>query len=117
MAAKKVTLSDEMMNQLLELVLPELQEDEYTGYGVHTELNRVLVANGQEKKPSQMMYNYLRNGMIVPEEKIFGTTLRPVTKLEVAKFLIRYCARNELALTFKPIENKNQLTLDLDSVK
>lgn len=84
-------------------------ESEYTGYGIATVLNKILSASGAERvvRP-QMMYNYLRNGLVVRGEKIFGETLRTVTRTEVIEFLERYCKRNAIKVSD---ENENQLEL------
>lgn len=83
----------------------------YTAYGVHTLLNRILVASGRDPIRPQMMYNYLRNGLLVKGIKIHGATLRTVTNQEVVTFLVRYTTRNQITVG-DPI-NSDQLELDL----
>ena len=90
-------------------------ETMYTGYGIHTVLNRILADAGRSAVRPQMMYNYLRNGLIVKGEKIFGESLRTVTNEEVRNFLVRYIERNKIELVGEPT-NPNQLELDLESV-
>jgi hypothetical protein len=89
-------------------------EVEYSAYGVHSVLNRILVADGREPIRPQMMYNYLRNGLLVKGEKIFGETLRKVTTTETVAFLTRYCERNKIQVG-EPT-NPDQMELDLESV-
>jgi len=90
-------------------------ETSYTAYEIHKVLNRILSEAGTKEIRPQMMYNYLRNGMIVRGEKIFGETLRKLTNEEVKTFLVRYCEKNKINVEIK-IENEDQLELDLESV-
>jgi hypothetical protein len=92
----------------------ELTETEYTQYGVHKVLNKILVANGRSKIQPQRMYNYAANGMLVEGEKITGTTLRKLTVDEVADFLIRYCVRNHIEIKFNQVVSPAQLELPLE---
>jgi len=89
-------------------------EDAYTGYAIHKVVNRILQDAGREPIRPQMMYNYLRNGLIVKGEKIFGETLRTVTNEEVVTFLVRYIDRNKIEVG--SVTNPDQLELDLASV-
>lgn len=86
--------------------------DEYTGYGIHTVLNRILREAGLKEVKPQQMYNYLRNGLIVRGEKIHGAALRPIKKAEVQAFLRRYCLRNEIEIEIKdPEVSEDQMEL------
>jgi len=97
------------MSSIVEIVT----EDQYTGYGIATLLNRILKETGSVKEVRpQMMYNYLRNGMVVKGQKIFGESLRQVTKAEVIEFLERYCKRNQI-VPISSNTNPDQMELDL----
>jgi len=111
---KKIEITEEARQAYLEVLETVVTEEQYSAYGVHTVLNQVLVANGLDKIRSQMMYNYARNGLIVPGEKIFGATLREFTKSEVMEFVIRYCTRNEIKIVVGEPTNPNQLELELE---
>lgn len=89
-------------------------EDLYTAYGIAKVLNQILRNVGKAEIRPQMMYNYLRNGMIVKGEKIFGENLRNLTNEEVRNFLVRYMERNKIQIM--EIQNPDQLELDLESV-
>jgi hypothetical protein len=93
-----------------------LTDDTYTIYGLSAVLNKILTANGKDKVRSQMMYNYARNGLVVKGVKIFGETLRDLTKAEVTEFLIRYCGRNGIVIKFVAPENPNQTEIDITSI-
>jgi hypothetical protein len=113
----KIEITPEVMEANLQLVLVGLSAEEYSAYGIHTVLNLILVANGREKIRPQMMYNYLRNGLIVKGQKIFGETLRTVTRDEAATFLVRYCIKNGIDIKFTAADvNPDQLALDLEDV-
>jgi hypothetical protein len=90
-----------------------VDQTEYTAYEIHKVLNRILSEAGTKEVRPQMMYNYLRNGMIVRGEKIFGETLRKLTNEEVRNFLVRYCLRNEINVEIAET-NPDQLELDLE---
>lgn len=92
-------------------IIQILTEDTYTSYKVAGVLNEILKANGKKEIRSQMMYNYARNGMLVKGVKIFGETLREITKTEVAEFLTRYMNKHDLVLNATPTTNPDQLTL------
>lgn len=81
------------MNVTLQDAMAFLSDDEYTLYKVSRVVKAILEANGQDvpNHLSQMIYNYGRNGMIVPKVKLTGPALRPVTKQEVAEFVVKYC--------------------------
>ena len=98
------------MNKIDQIVT----EDQYTAYEIHKVLNVLLLPVGRWVRP-QMMYNYLRNGMIVRGEKIFGETLRKLTNEEVKTFLVRYCEKNKINVELTE-SNPDQLELDLESV-
>lgn len=93
----------------IETIESYVTEETYSAYEIAKIINRILKDSGSERtiKP-QMMYNYLRNGMIVPSEKIFGDTLRRVTRTEVIAFIGRYVKRNEIEIK---IMNEDQLAL------
>jgi hypothetical protein len=86
-------------------------EDDYSAYEIAKVLNKILSDSGVERtiKP-QMMYNYARNGLIVRGEKIYGETLRRITKIEVVQFIVRYVERNKIELKIVDV-NENQLVL------
>jgi hypothetical protein len=86
-------------------------EDDYSAYEIAKVLNKILSDSGVERtiKP-QMMYNYLRNGLIVKGEKIFGESLRRVTKIEVVQFIERYVAKNMIEVKTVDVD-ENQLVL------
>jgi hypothetical protein len=84
-------------------------EDDYSAYEIAKVLNKILSDSGSERtiKP-QMMYNYARNGLIVRGEKIFGESLRRITKIEVVQFIGRYVERNNIEVK---VANDDQLEL------
>jgi hypothetical protein len=90
-----------------------VDQTEYTAYGIHKVLNRILEEDGAKGVRPQMMYNYLRNGLIVKGEKIFGEGLRNLTNEEVKTFLVRYCLRNKINVEIAET-NPDQLELDLE---
>jgi len=108
----RISINPEDLVQFIPFVEAYLPEDEYTAYGVSVALNKILEKAGLQPVRSQMMYNYLRNGLVVPGEKIYGPTLRKVTKAEAAMFLIRYALRNNITLG-EPV-SPDQLALDLE---
>jgi hypothetical protein len=95
-----------------EIIQSMVTDPSYTAYGVHTLLNRILASAGREPIRPQMMYNYLRNGLLVKGIKIHGATLRTVTNQEVVTFLVRYTSKNQIVVG-EPT-NPNQLELDLN---
>jgi hypothetical protein len=105
------------MSQQVELqdVLEILNGDEFTGFGVAKVLGEILKANGRDVPAHlpQMMYNYLRNGLIVRGQKIFGPSLRKITKDELAAFLVRYCNKHDLAIK---VSNPDQLELPFEEI-
>ena len=117
MTANKIEINPQDVQAYLSVLEPFLPDASYSAYGIHTVLNQILVANGRDKIRPQMMYNYARNGLVVQGEKIFGTSLRAFTNGEVAQFIIRYCVRNGIKITFEATtvtEDPNQLVLDLN---
>jgi hypothetical protein len=95
--SSKITVTDEMIEFFRNYLETSYVKDEsYTLYGVSTILNAILVKDGKSEIRSQMMYNYGRNGLIVPKERISGVNLRKVTKDEVISFVVRYCVRNSV---------------------
>lgn len=112
----KIEITSEDRDRFVEILKEIVTEQSYSAYGVHTVLNQILVANGLDKVRPQMMYNYLRNGLLVKGQKIFGQTLRNVTSDEVVEFIIRYAVRNGIEIRVGAPTNPNQLELDLESV-
>lgn len=86
---QKVQLKDVSLDELL-------TESEYSGYGIHTVLNKIFEAVGVEKIRPQMIYNYARNGMVVPGESVAKGTYvaRKYTKDEVALFVAKFAPRH-----------------------
>lgn len=113
----KIEITAEQKSAYVELLSEIVTEESYSAYGVHSVLNRIMVANGLDKVRPQMMYNYLRNGLLVKGQKIFGETLREVTQDETIEFIIRYCVKNDIKITVGEPADPNQLELDLDSVR
>jgi hypothetical protein len=113
MSGIKIEITDEIRSSWNEILDRLVTKESYTGYGIHTVLNAVLVQGGAEKIRPQMMYNYLRNGLIVRGEKIFGTSLREVTADEVREFVIRYATRNGIKINQITEIDPNQMELDL----
>lgn len=111
---KKIVIEEQDLLAYQEILETVVTEEQYSAYGIHTVLNLILKANGVEAIRPQMMYNYARNGLVVPGEKITGATLRPFTKSEVVDFLIRYCVRNGIEIKVGEPTNPNQLVLDLE---
>jgi hypothetical protein len=95
----------------VETIESYVTEDDYSAYEIHKILNQILRDGGYVRtiKP-QMMYNYLRNGLIVKGEKIFGESLRRVTKIEVVQFIERYVAKNMIEVKTVDVD-ENQLVL------
>lgn len=91
-------------------------EDEYSAYGISTVLNNILKWAGASEIRPQMMYNYARNGMIVPKVQIAGATLRKITKDEVVAFVVRFVEKRKIDLTgmIKPVDV--QLEIDIDEL-
>lgn len=115
MNTDKIQITDEQRTAYLTVLEQIVTEETYTGYGLHKVLNRVLAANGREPVRPQMMYNYLRNGLVVKGVKIFGESLREITKQEVIEFMIRYCTRNKIEIKATETVSEDQLALfDLD---
>jgi hypothetical protein len=85
---------------LLGEVIEELTQtltDENTAFTVATQINKVFKAVGHDRViPTQMMYNYTRNGMIVKGKKGSGATIR-YTKEEVQTYVLKY-TRKQLGL-------------------
>jgi hypothetical protein len=76
-----------------ETVVAELVEalkDESTAYNVAVLINKSFEILGVEKKiPTQMMYNYTKNGMIAKGKKGTASNIR-YTKDEVKTFALKY---------------------------
>lgn len=85
-----------MNETMIEALSTLLKEEEYTAYGLSRVLNGIREANGLNPVRPQMMYNYLRNGLVVPKEKIFGDNLRKVTRAEAAAFILKYAQKHSL---------------------
>jgi hypothetical protein len=85
-----------------ELTLPTLEEivdeivtesEEQTAYRVAVAVNQVFEAVGSEKRvPTQMMYNYTRNGMIVKGKKGSAKEIR-YTRTEVLEYVTKFTAK------------------------
>jgi hypothetical protein len=112
----KIEITEQDRQAYLQVLDGIVTEQSYSAYGVHSVLNRILVANGLDKVRPQMMYNYLRNGLLVKGQKIFGETLREVTKDEVAEFILRYCVRNGIEIRVGEPTNKDQTMIDIESI-
>jgi hypothetical protein len=98
MAAKTIEIAPEVRDAYAKAIEALVTETEYSAYGIHTVLNKLLAAAGREGVRPQMMYNYARNGLIVPGVKITGETLRTFTAEEVTSFIIKYLVRNNVAV-------------------
>jgi hypothetical protein len=96
MAAKTITIDPQVREAYERVIGTLVTEQEYSAYGIHTVLNRVLAAAGREGVRPQMMYNYARNGLVVRGEKITGATLRAFTRQEVISFITNYVVRNQV---------------------
>jgi hypothetical protein len=114
MSGTKIEITEEIRSTWNEYLDGLVTEGEYSAYGIHTVLNKVLVAGGVAMIRPQMMYNYARNGMIVRGEKIFGAALRPFTASEVREFVIRYCVRHNVQMI--QIADPNQTVIDISSI-
>jgi hypothetical protein len=110
MAAKTVEIDQTVREAYGKVIEANVPDAEYTAYGIHTVLNKVLALGGAAPVRPQMMYNYARNGLVVPGEKIAGTALRTFTRDEVTEFILRYTVRNGIKITEV---NPDQLELDL----
>ncbi len=80
----------------LEDVVTEFVGDrpEYTAYSVAVIINNVFKATETEKQiPTQMMYQYTRNGMIAKGKKGKATDIR-YTKEEVQAFVLKYTSKH-----------------------
>lgn len=86
-------------------------ESEYTLYGAWKVYAEVLTALGEKVPPSQMMYNYARQGMLVKGQKLAKDTMRKVTDVEVATFIVRMVTKKGHQVL--PKVNKDQLELDI----
>lgn len=65
-------------------------EEEVTAYKIATVVNGTFTVMGNEKRiPTQMMYNYTRNGLIVKGKKGSAKEIR-YTKEEVKSFVVKY---------------------------
>jgi hypothetical protein len=85
--------AEETEELTVESVIGELVgtlEDQNTAFRVATVINKAFQILGIEKEiPTQMMYNYTRNGMIVKGKKGKASEIR-YTKDEVAAFATKY---------------------------
>jgi hypothetical protein len=81
------------LDTLTEVITELTSEAAYTPYKVATVINKVFLAVGFEKTiPTQMMYNYSRNGLI---NKVKGA--KSFTQTEVQTFVLKY-TRKQLGL-------------------
>ena len=86
----------------------EIPTAEYTAYAVATLVNRILTDLDIDRQiPTQMMYNYTRNGMIAKGKKGSAANIR-YTSDEVAAFLNKWFAKNyktgQVATTHKIVD-------------
>ena len=95
-----------------------IRNEEYTAYAVATLINRVLDEAGIDRQiPTQMMYNYTRNGMIAKGKKGSAANIR-YTPNEVVAFVNKWFEKN---YKFSPValptevatEVEGQLELDI----
>ena len=93
----------------IQVIESYVTNESYTPYEISKVLNQILKDSGSDRtiRP-QMMYNYARNGLIVRGEKIFGESLRRITKIEVISFIGRYVEKNKIEIK---IVNNDQLEL------
>lgn len=84
------------MNKIATLVNENVPATGTTPYGVARLLNIIADQHGLNPTRPQMMYNYARNGMLVPNEKLHGPTLRPITPAEVEAFLTKWCTKHKI---------------------
>lgn len=118
MTAKKINIDPQVLASAVRRILPLVEEEATSAYGISKVLNTVLKANGLDPVRSQMMYNYAKNGLIVPGEKIAGATLRDFSKIEVAEFVAKYLLRNGVEIRTEATDAgvvANQLELELDN--
>lgn len=87
-----VETDEETIDVVRELIEARPQES-WTAYQVATLTNRVFEATETDKKvPTQMMYNYTRNGMIAKGKKGKATDIRYTTD-EVYAFVTKYTSK------------------------
>lgn len=82
-----------------EITLPEIvqsvigTETDVTAYKIAVYVNKVFTITGTEKQvPTQMMYNYTRNGMIVKGKKGSAKEIR-YTNEEAVAFVTKYTSK------------------------
>jgi hypothetical protein len=86
-------VEDAPIDQLVSDIVDATESDDFTAYGVWRVLTDALEAAGVEKKiPSQMMYNYSKNGLISKAKK--GDMKVHYTADEVKAFAIRYVSKH-----------------------
>lgn len=93
-AAENTTTEIETLS--LEDVVKELvgTESEFTAYKVAVIINKVFTVTETEKQiPTQMMYQYTRNGMIAKGKKGKATDIR-YTNEEVTTFVLKYTSKH-----------------------
>jgi hypothetical protein len=80
-----------MLEDAVQVLVEANGGQDWTGYGLHSIINSVFEAFESSKRiPPQMMYNYARNGMIVPGFK--GT--RKYTPTESYNFVLKFCKKH-----------------------
>jgi hypothetical protein len=87
---------EETPEMVLEDIVKEIvgEKSEYTAYSIATIINKVFEATLTDKKiPTQMMYQYTRNGMIVKGKKGAASEIR-YTVEEVNAFVNKYTSKH-----------------------
>jgi hypothetical protein len=73
----------------------EIRTNENTAYFVATLINRILSENEIDRQiPSQMMYNYTRNGLIAKRTKNESAKLVRYSAEEVVLFVNKWFSKN-----------------------
>lgn len=116
MSAAKFEIDAETRQAYLTVLEEIVTEQDYSPYGVVKVLNQIMVSAGRDELRPQMMYNYARNGLLVPSEKIFGASLRKITSQEVMEFIIRYCVRNKVEIKIANQVSPDQTVIDIDEL-
>jgi hypothetical protein len=80
----------------LEDIVKELvTEESYSAYKVMKIVNQVFVITGTDKEvPTQMGYNYTRNGMIAKRTKGMSAKDVRYTKDEVTEYVTKYTSKH-----------------------
>ena len=73
----------------------EIKNSEYTAYAVATIINELLSENGIDRQiPTQMMYNYTRNGLVAKRTKNVPAKDVRYSADEVSFFVNKWFAKN-----------------------